>query len=104
MQVLKLVLLQKVRGVDMNNIDRHLPDVVCPVLKTQGLTPTAGFGNPYEVVPKIQWLAARKLGVHPGELQVRLVAHHALEKGAFCQREGKQPPHYLKLALRMPWI
>jgi hypothetical protein len=97
MQVLKFI------GYQGHSLIASYPDVVCPVLKARGLAPSAGFGNLDEVVPKIRLLAGRKLGVHPRELQVWFVAHHALEKWIFNDHGGKPPPCYLKMALKMPW-
>lgn len=91
MQVVKLV---SFKG---HSLIASYPDVVCPVLKARGLAPTAGVGNLDEVIPKICWLAAKTLGVHPGELRVTLVAHHALEKWVFGHSEGNPPPYYLKV-------
>jgi hypothetical protein len=91
MQILKLV------GFKGHSLIASYPDVVCPVLKARGLAPTAGFGNLDEVIPKIRWLVARKLGVDPGEVCITLVAHHALEKWVFGNHEGKSPPYYLKV-------
>lgn len=73
------------------------PDVVNTVLKARGLTPTTGVGNLDEVVPKIRLLGAEKLGVTPGELQVTLVAHHALEGWVYGDPGGQPPPYYLKV-------
>jgi hypothetical protein len=61
MQILKLI------GYKGHSLIASYPDVVCPVLKARGLAPTAGFGNVDEAVPKIRWLGARELSVHPSE-------------------------------------
>jgi hypothetical protein len=47
MQVLKLIRYQG------HSLIASYPDVVCPVLKARGLTPTAGFGNLDEMIPQI---------------------------------------------------
>lgn len=76
------------------------PDVVNPILRALGMTPTSGFGNLDEVVPKIRWLAAKQLGVHPYDLQVTFVGHHALEAWVFGDREGEPPPYFLRIVLQ----
>jgi hypothetical protein len=73
------------------------PDVVSPVLKGMGLTPTTGFGNIDEMVPKVRLLAAGELGLPPAALEVTLVAHHALEKWAFSDAAEEAPPYYIKV-------
>jgi hypothetical protein len=94
MQILKLV------GFKGHSLIASYPDVVCPVLKARGLTPTTGFGNLDEVIPKVRWLISRKLGVDPGEFRITLVAHHALEKWVFGNHVGRLPPYYLKVEHR----
>ncbi len=73
------------------------PDVVNPVLKALGLTPSAGVGNLSEIIPKIQLLGSKKLGVEPSNLRVTMVAHHALEAWVFGGKEGQPPPYYLRV-------
>jgi hypothetical protein len=72
------------------------PDVVNPVLAGLGLAPTCGIGNVDEIVPKVQWLAASRLGVPLASVHVSLVAHHALEPLVFGE-VGDVPPHYLRI-------
>jgi hypothetical protein len=73
------------------------PDVVNPILGCLGMPPTAGVGNLDEIVPKIRILGAQQLGIDPDELQVSLVAHHALEAWVFGSGKGEPPPHYLRI-------
>jgi hypothetical protein len=94
---MKLMKILKFVGFKGHSLIASYPDAVCPVLKARGLVPSAGFGNVDEVIPKIRWLAGRKLDVHPDELQVTLVAHHALEKWIFGDRQGEAPPYYLRV-------
>jgi len=94
---MKLMQILKFVGFKGHTLIASYPDVVCPVLKTRGLTPSAGFGNVDEVIPKIRWLSGRKLDIHPDELKVTLVAHHALEKWVFGERQGDPPPYYLSV-------
>jgi hypothetical protein len=59
------------------------PDVVNCILDRLGLAPTCGVGNIDEVVPKVRWLAAEKLQTPASDVDVTLVAHHALQKAVF---------------------
>ncbi|RPJ84420.1 MAG: hypothetical protein EHM13_04375, partial [Acidobacteria bacterium] len=73
------------------------PDIVNPVLGRLGLAPAAGLGNVDEIVPKIELLAARRLGVATESIRVYLVGHHSLEAAAFGDRAATVPPHYLRI-------
>jgi hypothetical protein len=70
------------------------PDVVNPILATQGLEPTCGVGNVGELIPKLQCLLADRLSVPPDEVRVWLAAHHAIQKYVYRQAkvEGEPPP------------
>jgi hypothetical protein len=94
---MKLMQILKYIGFKGHSVIASYPDVVCPVLKSRGLAPSTGFGNVDEVIPKIRFLAGKKIGVQPQELRVTLVAHHALEKWVFGEGEGSPPPYYLKV-------
>jgi len=76
------------------------PDVVNAVLGRVGLAPTCGVGNLDEIVPKVRHLAAERLGAPIGEIEVTLVAHHALERRAFGEAPaaGELPPYFLRVA------
>ena len=75
------------------------PDVVNCVLGRVGLAPACGVGNLDEIVPKVRHLAAERLGVPIDEIEVTLVAHHALERRAFgdAPATGELPPHFLRV-------
>lgn len=59
------------------------PDVINVVLGRLGTPPTGGVGNVDELVAKVRTHAARELGVAGRDLDVWLVAHHALQRAAF---------------------
>jgi hypothetical protein len=59
------------------------PDVVNHVLGKVGLAPTAGIGNVAEIVPKLMRGAAAELHCRSEQVQVSLVAHHALVSYAY---------------------
>ena len=77
------------------------PDVVNCILDRVGMAPTCGVGNIDEVVPKVRWLAAERLHVPTAEIEVTLVAHHALQKAVFrsaCDKApANVPPFYLRI-------
>lgn len=60
------------------------PDAAGPVLAAEGLAPHVGAGNVAEVAAKLQLLAAAEQGCRRGEVEVRLVMHHAAERLAFA--------------------
>ncbi|MFC1431350.1 hypothetical protein ACEZDB_11910 [Streptacidiphilus sp. N1-3] len=57
-------------------VNAAYPDAVHPALTAVGLSPEIGIGNVANNVPGIRVGAADLLGVHPSEVEVRLVAHH----------------------------
>lgn len=77
------------------------PDVVNCILDKLGMAPTCGVGNIDEVVPKVRWLSARRLQVPADEIEVTLVAHHALQKAVFRSPEEAAPqavpPFFLRI-------
>ena len=95
--VMKLMQTLKLVNYKGHSLNASFPDVVNPVLKARGLTPTAGIGNLDEVVPKVKLLGAERLGVQPEDLKVTMVGHHALEGWVFGGRLGQPPPYYLKV-------
>jgi hypothetical protein len=50
-----------------------------------------------EMVPKVQWLAASRLGAPLASIRVFLVAHHALEPMVFGGVGDEVPPHHLRI-------
>lgn len=64
------------------------PDAVGPVLAGSGLAPDLGAGNVLEMAAKLVTLAAHRAGVPRDEVDVRLVAHHAVERLAFSAFAG----------------
>jgi hypothetical protein len=83
-------------------VNAAYPDVVNPVLAAAVMTPTCGVGNVDEIAAKVQLLAAARLGAPPGELEITLVAHHALQPFVFSERllrpAGDCPPYFLRVA------
>ena len=75
------------------------PDVANCVLSRIGPTPTCGIGNLDEIVPKLEMAAAARLGLPQHELEVTLVAHHALEAFAFAAARPTSPvpPYFVRI-------
>ena len=72
------------------------PDVVNPILATQGLAPTGGVGNVCELIPKLQCLIADRLSVEPTTVRVWLAAHHALQPYVLTRSQNRaEPPPFL---------
>ena len=80
-------------------VSAPFPDVVNPILGCQGLAPTCGLGNLDEIVAKVRWLAARRCDCRPQQLEVTLVAHHALQAFALASHpnRGEIPPFFLRV-------
>lgn len=94
---LKLMEALKLADYDGFTLIAPYPDVVNPILKARGFKPTAGIGNLDEVVPKVRYLGAQRMGIDPDALKVTLVAHHALEAWVFGNERGDPPPYYLRV-------
>ena len=96
---LALKFMRAVRQADYrgHTLVASFPDVVNVVLGRLGLAPTCGLGNLDEIVPKLRYLAAERLGVSPRAIRVLLVAHHALEPFVFGQRDGDAPPYWVRI-------
>ena len=73
------------------------PDVVNCILGRIGLQPACGIGNVDEIAAKVQMIAAQRLAVPLGAVQVILVAHHALEPAAFGGDRDNVPPYFLRV-------
>ncbi len=74
------------------------PDVVHCALGKVGLAPTTGIGNVAEVVPKVELLAAARLGVPVGHVKVWLVGHHALVNAAYGDGvPTSHPPFFVRV-------
>ena len=97
-------------GYEGHVINAVYPDVINVVLGRMGMAPTIGVGNVDELVTKIRMVVARDLSIGPHDLDVLLVAHHALQRAAFRKTEGRSsadkpavghgvddelPPYYL---------
>ncbi len=80
-------------------VSAPFPDVVNPILGCQGLAPSCGLGNLDEIVAKVKWLAACQSGCRPQQLEITLVAHHALQAFALASRpdRGMMPPFFLRV-------
>ena len=73
------------------------PDVVNCVLGKIGLAPTCGIGNIDELVAKVRWMTARRLGAPLETIEAVMVGHHALESAVFSGRTSEVPPYFLTI-------
>ena len=73
------------------------PDVVNPILGRLGLAPTCGVGNIAQFVPKVQWLAAERLGTPMSAVRVLMVAHHSLGPAVVRSKTDPLPPYFLRI-------
>jgi hypothetical protein len=76
------------------------PDVVNAVLHLTGAGPGVGSGNVAECVPKMRFIAAEHAKAPPKEIEVRLVAQHALEYFLYNDDPPKEWPPFL---LKVTW-
>ena len=83
-------------------IGASYPDVVNAVLhRHRGKGPISGAGNIEEAVPKLRFVAAETMGADPAELEIWLVAQHALEYFLYAPEEpADRPPCMLRVLWR----
>ena len=94
---LKLMRALRLSEIQARTLIAPFPDVSNCVLSRLGLEPTCGVGNIAEMVPKIESLAANKLGVPIDDVSVTLVAHHALQGYVSEFPADKGPPFFLRI-------
>ena len=96
---LTLKLMEVLQEVDYQGVtlSAPFPDVVNPVLGCLDMAPTCGVGNLDEIVPKIKWLTSRKINATVDEIDVLLVAHHALEGNVYGEPHSEHPPFFLRI-------
>jgi hypothetical protein len=81
--VRKLMQARAAAGVDAPVLALPYPDGVGPVLASAGLAPELGAGNVLEMAAKLMTVAAQRKGVSRQKVDVRLIAHHAVQRTAF---------------------
>lgn len=81
-----LLLMKAVRAANYRGhvLTAPYPDVVNDALGKVGLAPTCGIGNVAEIVAKIHAHTAQKIGCARNQIQISLVAHHALVHYAYA--------------------
>jgi hypothetical protein len=96
---LTLKLMQALRDADYRGVTltAPFPDVVNCVLGRLGLAPTCGLGNIAQFVPKVQLLAAERLGTPLEAVRVLMVAHHALGPAVVRSKVDHMPPYFLRV-------
>lgn len=93
----KLMEAVRAAGYAGHTVTAPFPDVVNHMLGRIDLAPTCGIGNLDEIVPKLQRLAAERLGIWPDLPRVTLVAHHALESAVYGGWGNDPPPYFLRI-------
>jgi len=96
---LTLKLMQALRDANYRGVTltAPFPDVVNCVLGRLGLAPTCGLGNIAQFVPKVQLLAAERLGTPLEAVRVLMVAHHALGPAVVRSKVDRMPPYFLRI-------
>ncbi len=97
--ILPLKLMRALRELHYGGITltAPFPDVVNCILDRIGLASTCGIGNLDGIVPKVRWLAARRLRSAVEDIQVWLVAHHSLEPCVYGKPARDIPPYFLRV-------
>ena len=95
--MLKLATVWGESGLSCPWVGAAYPDVVNAVLASIGPAPTVGCGNIAEAIPKIRFAAAAATGAPPQEVEVRLVAEHALEFRHYAEPGAGLPPYLLQV-------
>jgi hypothetical protein len=81
--VRKLMQARAAAGVDAPVVVLPYPDGVGPILAGGGLAPELGAGNVHEMAAKLVTVTAERENVPRRNVDVRLVAHHAVQRTAF---------------------
>ncbi len=93
--MLKLAAVWEEAGLACPWVGAAYPDVVNAVLAATGPAPTVGCGNIAEAIPKIRFAVAAATGAPAQEVEVRLVAEHALEFRHYADPGGRDLPPFL---------
>jgi hypothetical protein len=78
-----LMLARGAAGIRAPVVALPYPDAVGPILAPLGLSPELGAGNVAEIAAKLAMLAAVAEDARREDVDVRLIAHHAVERVAF---------------------
>ena len=81
--VRKLMQARAAAGITAPVIALPYPDGVGPVLAGAGLAPELGAGNVLEMAAKMTAVAAERSDIPADRVDVRLIAHHAVQRTAF---------------------
>ncbi|MFZ5570829.1 MAG: hypothetical protein ACOZF0_10510 [Thermodesulfobacteriota bacterium] len=97
MKLMRAVRLAGYRGITLT---APFPDIVNCMLAGMNLSPTSGIGNVDLYIPKVKRLAAEALGVSTADIEVKLVAHHALMPYFMGLATDHHPPFHLAVKYR----
>jgi hypothetical protein len=99
--VRKLMQARAAAGVHAPVVALPYPDGVGPILAGGALAPELGAGNVLELAAKLVTVAAQRTNVSRRKVDVRLIAHHAVQRTAFTAfsalggHEPSSPPPFL---------
>lgn len=80
----QLMLARAAAEIDAPVVALAYPDGVGPILAGGGLAPELGAGNVLEMAAKLATVTAARTGAPRHSVEVRLIAHHAVERTAFA--------------------
>ncbi len=83
-------------GVPIPVINLSFPDAVNAILHRQGLGPALGAGNADLLIPNLKREVARRVKGHERDVQVLMVAHHALT-GLEPSDTPETMPHHIQV-------
>lgn len=83
--------------VDTHVVTSPYPDVVNPVLKKIGLTPTTGISNIAEIVPFVRKVVSQKLKVPVSNVTAFIVGHHYVDDMIHYYHSSRGAPYFLKV-------
>lgn len=94
MKLMKALRLADYQGVTLT---APFPDIVNCMLSRVNLAPTSGIGNVDLYIPKVRRLSAEALGLPVSEVDVQMVAHHALMPHFMGLSPDSAPPYHLSV-------
>jgi hypothetical protein len=94
MKLMRAVRLADYQGITLT---APFPDIVNCMLSKVNLAPTSGIGNVDLYIPKIRRLSADALDITTNEINVQMVAHHALMPYFMGLANDNAPPFHLSV-------
>ena len=95
----KLMIAVKESGIKTHLVNAAFPDAVNPVLDKLGLMPTVGIGNVDNVVPALNIVVSKRLGVPLRDVRIYLFVPHFLSYYMPRFGEDAGAPYYMKITV-----